>query len=354
MPSMRGSIVAFSMASALAAAALAHVAPSTAAPAAPAASAPALAKPPANIEEVQEAIDHAEYARALVGISRILSPDHPLDYDRHAVLMLRAECDLQLKQAVPAGEVLEGIRKKAHEDASTHDEYDATAMIFLIHKSPGLLYTPKTTSGSKVPISILDRTRRKDVYQDLYSDELAVTQQMTRDSAFGKSLAPIIKVCDQLFNVQSAEFVATGDIANSKKLAVQLVGSARLVIAGIERDYDAELVKISDSANQTVNVRTNTVVTGRGARGQFRTERAGLSPTQSRRLAEISADCDLIADVIHRLRILADDPQALSVLLDRAAALKTNDQTIVTGGSIDSLGPIPPDTPGRRVRGGGN
>ncbi len=287
---------------------------------APAATAPARPKIPADTAEIQQAIDRGEYASAVSGISRLLAPSHPVDYDRHLLLMLRAECELQLKQTTQSISTLEGIRKVSHENAVIHDEYEALAMIFLIHKSPALTYTPKS-GASRIPISILERTRRKELYNDLFTDEFAIVQKLSRDAAFDKKLDPVVAVCDQLLDVQSAEYVATGAIGKSRGLAVQMLGSARIAFSTLLRNYDAQVDQIASS---------------RPGRGPFR----GVNQGQSKTLNEIVYNCNLIADLIRRLRILADQPEALSRMLAYSEGLKQNAELLLAGNTIEPLGPL--------------
>ncbi|HEY4328274.1 MAG TPA: hypothetical protein VGN88_00960 [Phycisphaerae bacterium] len=313
------------------------------------ATAPAAVKIPATVDEVKLAIDHGDYVPALNGIARILDPKHPLDYDRQALLFLRVECQVQLKQMTVALDSLEGIRKTAHQNAAKTDEAQAAAFIFLIHKSPALLYTPKT-AVEKIPINILDRTARLRAYDALYADELAVTQQMAKEAALGTSLAPILKTCDELYSVQAVERLSTGDIVNTKKVAQQLVDAARTIITSGELADDRDLVSISVAANRQVTVRTGVNISGGRGRAagstQYRTQVVGLGAGDQRRLGEISSDCDGILDLIGRLRIMIEQADALAGIFDRASALKINVQSVNSGNVVQSLGAVPSDTPG--------
>jgi hypothetical protein len=292
-----------------------------------AATASTQAKTPETPDEIKQAFEHGEYALAVRGISRLLDPKHALDYDRMAMLMLRGECEFQMKQTTQALGTFDAIRKQAHKDADKKDEAQAAAIVFLIRKSPGLLYTPKTASD-KTPINILDRGRRQEAYRKLYDDELAVAQQMAKEAAFGTSLAPIMAVCEELYSVQAVERLLTNDIVNTKKVAQQLLRSAQGIISAAIVADDAILTNIANASH-----RVGKVQVGGNNRGPIYSNQAvGVGPAQQRQIAGIMSDCDGVIDLIGRLQFMADQPNALDGLLDRTIALKARGQSVAAGG----------------------
>ena len=335
--------------------------PATAPAGAPATtSPPAGPKPAPTPDDIQNLVDQGQYSQAIAGINRLLDPKHPPDFDRTAMLMLRAECTLQLKQATATLDLLDGIRKQAHKDAAKLDEARAAAFMFLIHKSPGLLYTPKTGSD-KIPVTILDRKSRDHTYRALYDDELSVSQQMAKEAAFGTSLAPIVKVTDELYSVQAVELVVTNGIANSKAVAQQLLKSTRTIVVPAEIAFDKDIVAISVDSHRLVTGGRGMSVRNGVAQENYGTTVTGLSSRENERLNDIKKECQGVLDLINRLRILADDPNALSGPYGRAEALIENCSTVLAGGTVTYLGDVPDDdstsntTPPRRrqPRGGG-
>jgi len=306
-------------------------------------SASAAAKAPVTPEQIKALVDQGQYAQAIAAINHLLDPKHPPDFDRVAMLMLRGECTLQLKQSSTALDYLDAIRKQAHEDASRLDEARAAALMFLVRKSPGYLYTPKTASN-KTPVEILPRNSRDGIYRFLYDDELAVSRQMAKEAAFGTTLAPVVKVADELYYVQAVELIVTGGIANTKAVAVQLVKSARPVMVRAELEFDNEIVAIAARANRLVTGPGLTTFNGRGrSQGRLQVTTVGLAAVDVQHLTSISGDCDGIILLIEKLRVLADNPNALSGPYDRAGALKVDCASVIAGDSVSSLGPVEND-----------
>ena len=320
---LRGCVVVAALAGAVAAVYGSAPSPSPA-------TAPAV-KVPLTPDDIKDLVDQGKYPQAIAGISRLLDPSHPADFDRTAMLMLRAECTLQLKQATNAINLLDSIRKLSHQNAARQDESKAAALIFLIHKSPSLLYTPKI-AAVKTPIDILNRDTRELAYKDLYDDELAVSKQTAKEAAFGTSLTPIVKVADELYSVQAVEQVVTGGIAETKAVALQLIKSAQGIMVPALQQFDKQIVAISWA-------------------------RTGGTSVQKQNLGNIETACDGVRDLIDKLRVLADNPDALSGCYDRAAALKENCAAVIAGESVVSLGEVPGDNMngnggGGRARGG--
>src|SRR5207248_1905113 len=106
-----------------------------------------------------------QYQDALKALLRILELKGPAaaGYDRHEMLMLKAECQLQIKQSSAALDTLELARKEAAAAANEGHVMEASALAMLVRLSPGGNYTPQTGTIRK-PIPIHDRTLRKAGY----------------------------------------------------------------------------------------------------------------------------------------------------------------------------------------------
>jgi hypothetical protein len=286
-----------------------------------------------TVAGAKELVDGGKYEAALEGIGKTLDPGNKTDYDKTAMLMLRAECELQLHKNSAAIETLEGVRKMAAAAKSRKDEAAAQAMILLIKRSPGGKYQPKTTDD-KTPIDIMDRGARKGTYEALYADEMASVKQGAREAAGGTSIVPILTAAGRVYDVLSLERQTTGGSKQTAVLAVELGVTATRIIEEAENTFSRTIQNASIQSHRMV---------GRGARRGP----AGLSASEAQSLREIVTTCQRIADAVPILRQQLDQSTILVNALARTERIRVRANAVLSGGQDTgrNLGGLPDDPP---------
>ncbi len=164
--------------------------------------------------EVQKLVDAGQYAAALKQLQRILGLSATLGaaYDRYDMLMLRGECQLQVRQQPAALDSFAAARKEAFLQHKPDQAADPIAMIFLIRSSKAYQYVPKA-AGAERPILILDRTRRTAAFGAILTDEFPAAEKKVAASANMTTIAPLLEVAKSAGILRTVEFaqLATAD-----------------------------------------------------------------------------------------------------------------------------------------------
>src|SRR5258708_11339603 len=96
--------------------------------------------------DLRELVQQRHYREALKGLTRLLELKDAAasGFDRHEMLMLRAECLLQIGEAKAAISTLVDAKKEAEKAEREADAAQAVALAYLVHKSPGNIYLPRS------------------------------------------------------------------------------------------------------------------------------------------------------------------------------------------------------------------
>jgi len=215
------------------------------------------AQPIPTADQIKEQVGSGQYRPALQGLMRILNLKGPAAeaYNRPDMLMLRAECQLQVRETRSALDSLAQAQKEAAAAGDADRLGAGLAMQLLIQKSPAFKYTPRSTTGpiAKKPIDILDLKARPDAYKALFEDELVGVRATVRKAETSTSLVPLMDASKQVAALRGVEKVATGDTVQSKEFAESLGShAAALLGSGV-----AELA----SKTEAIAARANTIVT---------------------------------------------------------------------------------------------
>jgi hypothetical protein len=243
--------------------------------------------------ELHALVDAGQYKDALRGLLRVLAlrGAAAAAYDRHDMLMLKAECLAQNHDNAAALSTL----ALAHKESAAAEKPDevllADAFAELLQKSPGGIYTPRT-GASRGPIKILDRSVRKSAYDALFADQFALFQQKAVAAGNAKTLPPFIEAAKFAAQVRSVEFASAGNNTQSSDAMKDLADRALKLIDGVLEDMEALQTRISTAANRTI---TETYYTnGRGGGGAYpqqRTHKAGLTGEDANNLKSIIETC---------------------------------------------------------------
>ena len=260
---------------------------------------PQEAPPIPTADQIKEQVGAAQYRDALKGLTRILALKGPAaePYNRPEMLMLRAECQLQLRDSRSALESLTLAQKEAAAASDADRLGTALAMGLLIQRSPAYKYTPKTTTGpiAKKPIDILDLKTRPDAYKALFEDELVAVRQTVRKAETSTSLVPVLEASRQAAALRGVEKAATGDIAQSKEFAESLGSHAAALLSAGVSDLSTKTDSIASRANTIVTsaMAYRDPTTG-APRMDNVSHRRGLEGTDVQDLRNIQKTCDQV------------------------------------------------------------
>lgn len=249
---------------------------------------PAAGRTPApTTQQLQQMIDAKQYAEVLQQSQRILALKGAAakDLDKFDVYMLRAEAQLQLKQQGPAAQSYKEAIKATNNPTKSGVP---KAMISLLQKSKGMMYTPKPSSDPtkpSAPLNITDPNDRKLALAALFDDEWKPAQ--TKIDALKKqgntSLTPIMEAAGLAGEMRGLELAATGtDEKTSTALSDLTDSAARLMTDYIDRQ-SKRVEEVGRAANLPQSNNAN------------ETNRMGLTAAQANDLRDIVATSEKLA-----------------------------------------------------------
>ena len=209
-------------------------------------------------DDVRNQVDAKDYRGALQSLLRVLdlkgSAAEP--YDRAEMLLLRAECQMQIRQTKAALDSLDAALK----ECAAKGKADMGALVLahteLLLNSPNMQYVSRTRSSASPPkpINILDRQVRPDAYQALLDDEWDAQEQRIKAALEAPTMPPILEAAKIVATLRGVEKGATGSTHRSDDWAASLSQHARAVLAGSLNDMGESVDKIIASANEMVVV----------------------------------------------------------------------------------------------------
>jgi len=264
-------------------------------------SAQVAATAPSLPDQIQKVIDTKAYRPALQMIAQALPTAAP--GDKYALLMMRGECLLQLKDGATA---ILAFDQAAAAAASNQQDEAARAMSLLIRKSSGLVYTPRT--GDRKPLDITDPDARKPAMVALLTDQLpAVTAQVNQALA-AKTLPPILALVPTLRDLHALEQIGAGDDARVTALVQPLADRTYELIEAELNRVDQKVQAIQRVAGHQVDFGSGSYqlvngvvqrVPDQGFTGLTGEDRQTLRDTIAY-LSQIGQTCDDLAAVARR------------------------------------------------------
>ena len=248
-----------------------------------------------STDEVKKLMDAQQYPDAMKAVVRILNLQGPAaaPYDRREILMMKAECQIQLGQYGAAVGSAQAAKNVAEQLRHTDDAMEADALLLLLQRSQNGAYTPVTASV-KVPIKLKEREKRKDAYDALYADAKELFARKTEAAEKGTSLAPYLELAKLSATVRTAEYGATKATTETDTAIKDVADHASKLVDSTLTDLDTKTDKISEEANRVVT--ENSTLTDHGGHqysGQT-SHRQGLTGTDLQDLANIDATCKRI------------------------------------------------------------
>jgi hypothetical protein len=253
-----------------------------------------------TVDEITKQVDDGQYRDALKSLQRVLElkGTAAAPYDRGEMLMLRAECQLQIRETAAALVTLDAAAKEARGSNSQAPNPDtlgqSLALTALVNKSSNLQYTPKNHTGplAPKPFNILDRAARPEAFKALFEDVLPDAKAKVRATQNTTTLQPVLDTAKTIVALRTIEKVANGVEDESKLLASQLTTRATVLLGNSVADMSAATDAIAATANQvytTPVLRVDPVTKGRYYDQQ--PHRRGLVNDLPARLKTIQQNC---------------------------------------------------------------
>jgi hypothetical protein len=277
--------------------------------------------------DVRKQVDEAQYRDALKNLQRILDLKGPpaAAYDRAEMLLLRAECQLQIRQFQAARTSLDAAVKEARGPVPSPDQLaKALALSALVAKSPNMLYTPRNRTGplAPKPIDILDRVTRPAAFKALFEDSLPDGKARVRNAAIAETLPPILDAARDLATLRAIEKAATDDDAQSKALVADLAKRAIILLGNSVADMNGTVETIATGANLKYGMPVQRVdpVSGQTAMDQI-SRRRGLLGDEPARLRSIQQACTQVIATCRELPLALDAAETFNAIAGDADAV---------------------------------
>jgi hypothetical protein len=227
-------------------------------------------------QQIQDDYDSKQYQQVIRDVAQALplTADPSKGYDKSALLALKGESHLQLRQYSPAVQAYDAASKEAS-DPQTAAIYRALSV--LIHKSTAGQYQPRqpttrpvdAAGGKPAPIDIIDMNSRGDAMGALLADETKVMTARVEPLKNQNSLAPLMDGIKQLGDLHAVELAVTGKDETSGQLMSPIAGRAADLMTQQLTLMSANVGKLQKEATQPGNtVQTSPYGMGAGAVSQ--------------------------------------------------------------------------------------
>jgi len=252
-------------------------------------------QPLPTMPEIQKLFDDKLYAEALRAVSRITSLRQiPSDYDKYALLTLKAECHVRLRQHPLA---VDGFEKAADATDDERARCVSLATALLLKKSTGFAYKPKSVADGKPvePIDVIEPEPRKQALAALFEDEWKAKQAALKRARQSGSLPQLSSAVEIVSELRTLELAATGKDERCKDAVAEIVDAAADAIAAALPKMDAAVREIDRRAMEVI---INEKEGWSGPRG--------LTSNDMQELRTIMGSCEKTAQAIDALTRIAD------------------------------------------------
>ena len=248
--------------------------------------------PLVSIDELKQMFKDGKYAEVVKETTRQAAQTGPsaASIDKFAVLTLKGESQIRVKQAGPAAE---SFAKAAKEAKDPKEASLARATELLLKKSPTLAYLPKPTKGDTAkptPISVVEEADRKKAFEALWTDEWATVSPKLEKFKAEKSLPPVMDAVKLVGSVRAIDVAAHGEATESAAAMTDLGDHARTMINEALTTMMSRIATIETEANKTQNTQI-----GDGGGGVFISTKRGLYSPDTKELKGIIDTCGKIA-----------------------------------------------------------
>jgi hypothetical protein len=224
-----------------------------------------------SIEDVRLDYGKGEYRSALDKTSKLLSTSlqEPSPSDKYELLMLRGECQLQLKDRLGA---ITSFKSAAKVADNVNQLAIAKADALIVEKSSLGKYAPRF-SADKTPIDVVPLESRRQAMSALKADLWSENKSQIDAALQATTLPPIEKVFVPVSNMFFLETAATGQATDTDKLMRDLGQLTYRLMQTETTRLSRKIEQLSQAANSSSTGDGNW---GGVRRGLFSEERDGL------------------------------------------------------------------------------
>ena len=293
-----------------------------------------------NADDVHQLFNEGKYKETLQKVARLLAlkGDAAKAYDRHDLLVLKAESHLRQKEATAAVAAYEQAAKEAP-DAKAKAVDTATPL--LIKRSKNLTFTPPVkkgagaaaAAGSSEPIDITDPEKRKEAFAAMFAEQKEQAAPKFKAAKDAKSLPPIADAVKLAGNLRTLELAATGDDAEVKAMVQDLSAKAQKMMVDAVESMTKTVQDIEASANNLQPARTFTrsPLPGGGAFAESTYRKRGLMTPDVNDLKRIISDTQKLAPAAKEMgTALGDAGEDFNHVAKMAADLHDKAREVLT------------------------
>jgi len=206
---------------------------------------------PPTPDQIQKLIEAQAYRPALQAIAQILPSvaGAAAGGDKYALLMMRGECLLQLKDSATA---IIAFDQAAAAAGSLEQNEAARAIGGLIRKSSGLVYTPRT-GVNRATLDLTNLDARKRAMVALLDDELPAAAKQVNQALTAQTLPPIMALAPTLRDLHALEEAGTGGETRTMALLQPLADRIYALIDAELNRVNQQVQAIQRAASRTVN-----------------------------------------------------------------------------------------------------
>ena len=285
-----------------------------------------------STEEVKKLMDAGQYQDALKAIVRILNLNGPAaaPYNRHEMLMMKAECQIQAKQYAGAIGSAQLAKKEAEQAKHTEEGMESDALLLLLQRSQNGAYTP-VTATVKLPIKLMDKDKRKDAYDALYADAKELFSRKAEAAEKGTSLPPYLELARLAPTLRTAEYGSMKGTTETDGAIKDAADHAAKLVDSTLTDMATKTDRITEEANRIVT-QNSTVADHAGHQYSGQTShRQGLTGTDVPDLNNIDATCKRIPQAMQEfVKAFPDQADEFKKLVSKAQDISAKAEKTLT------------------------
>jgi hypothetical protein len=149
--------------------------------------------------------------------------------DRHEVLMLVAECDLQLRHIPDALDTLDLAAKESGQTDDWPRRAQAISLAAIVRAAPGLIYSPKVGEDHR-PLNLTDPDQRKEAMQKLFDERYTYCSHRQRLGKEDESIQRLLDEASAFDECRALEQSGTGATQKTDALGDHLAVLAHKMI----------------------------------------------------------------------------------------------------------------------------
>jgi hypothetical protein len=222
-------------------------------------------QPSSALEEIRAAVTSGDYRGALNKIDKQLFPSFQDPAGRYELLMLKGECQLQLKDRIGAGTAFKSAAKAA---SNVGELAAAQANALIVDRSTSGVYRPRFGSGEE-PIDIMLIDSRKRAMMSFQAELSSQYKSQIESALRADKLPPIEAVFPRVADMFFLETFAKGEATETGKIVRDLGTHAYKLMQG-------EVSKCAGRIDYLTQVANSASENGRG----WNTGRMGLTSQQ--------------------------------------------------------------------------